>query len=131
MWPLDLVRVMWTWLDFLHDTGRLDPVSDPVAELRKPLICWGHLDQHGNELPAGAPPALPCECLLPYRETAELLGELVRQSCRTGTDPLDPLRRAVGRPRRRRSGWEALLGVDDDPGSHGEQWWADPDDRIY
>jgi hypothetical protein len=133
-WQSGIVGVMWDWLDFLHATGRLDPASDPVAELRKPLICYGGLDENGEELPKDAPQALPCECALPYRETAELLNELVLQSERSGHDPLDPLRRLVGRPTRTRSGWEALWledGSEDgaEPGiDWDEQWWADPGD---
>jgi hypothetical protein len=97
LWPIELPQVMWAWFDFLHGTGRLDPGSDPVAELRKPLACYGWLDQDGNRLPPDAERAIPCECLLPYRETAELLDELVRQSERVGEDPLDRLRWLVGR----------------------------------
>ena len=47
-WPPELPQVMWGWFDFLHGTGRLDPASDPVAELRKPLACYGWLDQDGR-----------------------------------------------------------------------------------
>ena len=68
-WPLELPQVMWAWFDFLHGTGRLDPTSDPVAELRKPLACFGWLDQDGQPLPPDADRQIPCECLLPYRET--------------------------------------------------------------
>ena len=98
-WPLELPQVMWAWFDFLHGTGRLDPASDPVAELRKPLACYGWLDQDGPPLPPGRRSGeIPCECLLPYRETTELLAELIRQSERSGEDPLDRLRWLVGRP---------------------------------
>jgi hypothetical protein len=97
-WPLELPQVMWAWFDFLHGTGRLDRASDPVAELRKPLACYGWLDQDGRALPPDAAREIPCECLLPYRETVELLDELIRQSERSGEDPLDRLRWLVGRP---------------------------------
>lgn len=133
-WPIELPEVMWSWFDFLHGTGRLDPASDPVAELRKPLCCYGWLDQDGNRLPSDAPRALPCECLLPYRETTELLDELVRQSERVGEDPLDRLRWLVGRPPRwplaaGRLTWEdeGEPAVDEDPLDLDGWGWAGPD----
>lgn len=97
LWPDATLDALWNWFDFLHETGRMDRASDPVAELRKPLACYGRLDQHGNPLPRGVGREIECECFLPYRETAELLGELARQAERTGEHPLDPLRRALGR----------------------------------
>jgi hypothetical protein len=124
LWPVDLPRAMWVWFDFLHGTGRLDPASDPVAELHKPLACYGWLDQDGNRLPPGAERAIACECLLPYRETTDLLDELVRQCERVGEDPLDRLRWLVGRHPR----WPLAEGrlswlEDDDP--------LDLDDRTH
>jgi hypothetical protein len=97
-WPLEVAEAMWEWFDFLHATGRMHPASDPVAELRKPLSCYGWLDQDGRKLPPDARQPIACECLLPYRETTELLHELVRQCERRGDDPLDRLRELVGRP---------------------------------
>lgn len=118
--PEDLPRTMWAWFDFLHATGRLDAGSDPVAELRKPLMCNGALDQDGQPLPPDAERTVPCECFLPYRETVELLGELVARSERSGDDPLDLLRRAVGWP----GDGRADLGLfDDGPGGDGP--WPD------
>ena len=120
LWPEQLPQTMWAWFDALHGLGRLDPASDPVAELRKPLACYGWLDQDGNQLPANAERQLPCECLLPFRETVELLDELVRQCERVGEDPLDRLRWLVGRAPRLpladdRLAWllGAPIGVDD------------------
>jgi hypothetical protein len=81
-----------------HATGRMHPASDPVAELRKPLACYGWLDQDGRKLPPDARQPIACGCLLPYWETTELLHELVRQCERRGDDPLDRLRELVGRP---------------------------------
>ena len=73
-WPLDVVPATWQWLDFLHHTGRLDPRSDPLWELRKPLICYGRLDFEGRFLPEGDPTVLiPCECYLPYRQSVNYL----------------------------------------------------------
>lgn len=112
LWPEDVVETVWEWFDFLHATGRLQPGSDPVAELRKPLACCGWLDADGHRLPTDAERAIPCECFLPYRETAELLGELVRHGERTGVDPLDELRELVGRPRQQPAGWP---------------WWSEED----
>ncbi|MBW0089797.1 hypothetical protein I4I73_05215 [Pseudonocardia sp. KRD-184] len=94
--PDGVPEAMWSWFDALHATGRLDPTSDPLAELRKPLCCAGGLDQDGRPLSAGAPRQVECECLLPYRETAALLGALVRLAEHYGGDPLGPLRRLVG-----------------------------------
>ncbi len=133
-WPSELPQVMWAWFDFLHGTGRLDPTSDPVAELRKPLACFGWLDQDGQPLPPDADRQISCECLLPYRETTELLDELIRQCERAGEDPLDRLRWLVGRPNRwplsvDRFSWLAEHGVIDleEPGYPDEGWrgWAD------
>lgn len=92
------VAALWRWFDFLHGTGRLDPRSDPVAELRKPLACAGWLDQDGRPLPEAGPRQVECECFLPYREGALLLGELAQAAVDRGEDVLDPLRRALGRP---------------------------------
>jgi len=96
--PETLCEVVWEWLDFLHATGRLDPQSDPVAELRKPLARHGWLDQDGRRMASDAARQIKCECFLPYRETVELLGEIVRRSEYSGEDPLDALHRVVGRP---------------------------------
>ena len=91
------VAALWRWFDFLHATGRLDPRSDPLAELRKPLTCAGWLDQDGRSLPGNGPRQVECECFLPYREGALLLGELARAAVDRGEDVLDPLRRALDR----------------------------------
>lgn len=96
LWPEEMLDAMWEWFDFLHATGRLDPASDPVAELRKPLICYGWLDQDGGPLPEGEPRQIECECFLPYRETTGLLGELVPRAGRAGERPIDTLRRLLG-----------------------------------
>lgn len=78
-WPVEIGRTAWRWFDFLHGTGRLDPRSDPLWELRKPLICYAGLDLHGVPRPEGTPSPIPCECYLPYRESAEFLnGEIER-----------------------------------------------------
>ena len=114
LWPEEILHAVWDWFDFLHDTGRMDADSDPVAELRKPLACYGGLDQDGHPLD-GAPRQVECECFLPYRETTALLADLVRQAERSGEDPLDPLRRAAGRSTRSPGRWE----------------WDDPDDPEY
>lgn len=94
MWPVQLPEVMWEWFDFLDESGRLHPASDPLCELRKPLFCYAGLDQRGVRLPSGAPRVVECECFLPYRETMELIREISPE----GTDPLEPLRRLAGRP---------------------------------
>ena len=95
-WPETLPEAMWEWFTFLHETHRLHPRSDPAAELRKPPACYGWLDEHGRKLPPDAERVIECECFVPYRETAALLGELARRGERRGEDPLDALRRAAG-----------------------------------
>jgi len=96
LWPAGHLEAMWEWFDFLHETGRMDPASDPVAELRKPLACYGHLDQDGRKLSLEAERQIECECSLPYRETAVLLYDLGLQCERSGEDPLQVLRNRIG-----------------------------------
>ena len=139
VWPEELPQALWAWIDFLHATGRLHPAGDPVAELRKPLICCGWLDQDGHKLPADAPQSVVCECLLPYRETAELLFELVRQCERSGEDPVRRLRSAIDGPVRSpaagRPPWEEQpIAVDlDELGRDRSEWdelgWDGPGGR--
>lgn len=119
-WPEGEIAALWEWVDFLHATDRLDPGSDPVAEIRKPLCCAGRLDQDGTPLPPDAPRQIECECFLPYREGALLLGELARAATDRGEDVLDPVRRALGRPVRR-SAWagDPFGGADELPGWSG------------
>ena len=131
LWPEGHLEAMWSWFDFLHDTGRMDPRSDPLAELRKPLACYGDLDQDGRRLPSGAPRQVECECNLPYRETTALLNTLVLQCESSGEDPLDVLRYRIGTPEPL---WDPLVlggdgesldecwpcGFSDDPGLPGE-----------
>ncbi len=76
-WPLEVVPAAWQWLGFLHDTRRLDPRSDPLWELHKPLICYGGLDFDGRWRPVGDPSPIPCECYLPYRTSAEYLNAAI------------------------------------------------------
>jgi hypothetical protein len=102
LWPVELPEAMWEWFDFLDATGRLDPASDPLWELRKPLLCYGGLDGHGRLQPDdGAEPdadrrTVACECHLPYRETTELLNRLGLQCEHRGQSPIDVLRALVG-----------------------------------
>lgn len=102
LWPVELAEAMWEWFDFLAGTGRLDPASDPVAELRKPLLCYGGLDEHGRRRAEGCPESrsgqrpVECECHLPYRETVRLLNRLGLQCEYRGQSPLDVLRALVG-----------------------------------
>jgi hypothetical protein len=126
-WPLEVVPAAWQWLDFLEQTGRLDPRSDPLWELRKPLICYGGLGFDGRPRPGEDPSPIPCECHLPYRLTAEYLNGAIRAgqllpnvlfgpSADRAPDPVDPATlgrrwtsdpllsgRARGRARRARS----------------------------
>ena len=70
--PLGLPQTVWKFIDFLADTGRLDPASDPVPELRKVLVCYGGLGVDGL-LREGRSP-IRCEC---YRtHTGPSHGEL-------------------------------------------------------
>jgi hypothetical protein len=96
LWPVDLAEAMWQWFDFLTETDRLDGASDPLAELRKPLLCYGGLDERGRLRPEGAPRLVECECHLPYRETVQLLNRLGQQCEYHGRSPLDVLRAFVG-----------------------------------
>lgn len=105
LWPIELPQAMWRWFDFLDETGRLHPDSDPLGELRKPLLCWGGLDHRGRPRPPGAPRLVVCECFLPYRETAEMLHELTIAAEHGGADPLDALRSFVGRAPAHGSHW--------------------------
>ena len=76
--PLEATPAVWAWLDFLDSTGRLDPRSDPLCELRKPLICYGGLGFDGRPRPLDDPSPIPCECYLPYRVSAEYLNDEIR-----------------------------------------------------
>jgi hypothetical protein len=51
---------LWKYLDFLAETLRLDPASDPVPELRKVLVCYGGLGFDG--LPREGRSPIRCEC---------------------------------------------------------------------
>jgi hypothetical protein len=121
--PAELPEAMWDWFDFLDATGRLDPSGDPLAELRKPLLCYGGLDQRGRRLADGAARTVECECFLPYRETAELLNELGRRCEWSGVDPLDALRGLLGHPPRRHHGAAFL---DDALPPDGLGWFGSP-----
>lgn len=133
LWPETLCEAMWSWFDFLHGTGRLDPGSDPVAELRKPLACYGWLDQHGRRMPPDAARQIECECFLPYRETATLLAEIVRGCEWSGEDPLDVLRRAAGRGPSPRWSPRGDDGADlfGDLDGYGQVGLLDPDPGSY
>jgi hypothetical protein len=96
LWPVELAEAMWEWFDFLAGTGRLDPASDPLAELRKPLLCYGGLDERGRLRPEDAPRSVECECHLPYRETVQLVNRLGLQCEYRGQSVLDVLRALVG-----------------------------------
>ena len=100
LWPVELVEAMWEWFDFLHETGRLDPESDPLWELRKPLLCYGGLDELGRlrseDSVASGRRMVECECHLPYRETTRLLNRLGLQCEFRGQTPMDVLRALVG-----------------------------------
>ena len=102
LWPVELPEAMWEWFGFLADTARLDATSDPLWELRKPLMCYGGLDEQGRLRPEGSPGSrsgpgtVECECHLPYRETAQLLNRLGLQCEYRGQSPVDVLRALVG-----------------------------------
>lgn len=112
LWPEQTCQAMWDWFTFLSETGRLDPRSDPLAELCKPLACYGWLDERGRQLPPDAERVIECECFLPYRDTAALLGELVRRCELSGEDPLQVLRHRITAPAPRWEPW--VLGDDGD-----------------
>jgi hypothetical protein len=111
--PLDVVLAVWVWLDFLHDTRRVDPRSDPLWELRKPLICYGGPGFDGGWRPDNDPPPVPCECFLPYPGSAEYLNDEIPRG-RLVEDILvwDPPNRPVG---------------DGGPARVGRRWTSDMD----
>jgi hypothetical protein len=110
-WPLEVVPAVWAWLDFLNDTRRLDPRSDPLWELRKPLICYGGLGFDGRWRPEDDPSPIPCECYLPYRASAEYLnGEIVAGRLVEDALVRDPPNQAFD---------------DDDPARVGRRWTND------
>jgi hypothetical protein len=102
LWPVEISEAMWEWFGFLATSGRLDPASDPLWELRKPLLCYGGLDLQGRIRPelesgdADVPRLVECECHLPYRETVTLLNRLGLQCEYRGQSPTDVLRALVG-----------------------------------
>src|ERR671911_378356 len=53
LYPDGVPGALWLFLDFLAETGRLERASDPLDELRKPLICYGGLDRSGRERTEG------------------------------------------------------------------------------
>ncbi len=78
--PEGVPAALWQLLDFLVATDRLDRDSDPIDELRKPLMCYGGLDRSGRErehvadtggaAESGADaddPLSRCECYVRYR----------------------------------------------------------------
>jgi hypothetical protein len=62
--PKGLPEAVWQFLDFLASTDRLDPESDPLPELRKPLVCYGGLGLDGAPRSGRSP--IPCECYRTY-----------------------------------------------------------------
>jgi hypothetical protein len=78
--PMGVPAALWQFLDFMVASERLDRDSDPIEELRKPLMCYGGLDRFGRErvhdAAAGdgagpgadaADPPIRCECYVRYR----------------------------------------------------------------
>ncbi|MET1003665.1 MAG: hypothetical protein ABWZ15_17770, partial [Acidimicrobiia bacterium] len=65
--PARVPETLWTYLDFLFETGRIDPESDPLGELRKPLCCYCGLDEQGVPARDEGAPRAPCECHVVYR----------------------------------------------------------------
>lgn len=58
--PRGLPQTLWHFLEFLAETGRLAPASDPVPELRKTLVCYGGLGFDGRPREGRSP--IRCEC---------------------------------------------------------------------
>jgi hypothetical protein len=65
--PDGVPETLWTYLDFLFATGRIDPASDPLCEVRKPLRCYAGLDEQGLPQRETNAPRAPCECHVVYR----------------------------------------------------------------
>ena len=73
--PEGVPEALWLLLGFLAASGRLEPTSDPVEELRKPLYCYGGLDTTGRRRAADDDARPRCECHVTYRGPTH--GELV------------------------------------------------------
>ena len=106
-------RPMWEWFDFLHahrPAGPRPAIRWPSCASRWPATA-GSTRTGGRCRPTRSGGSA-CECLLPYRETTELLDELSGSASGVGADPLDRLRWLVGdrrgaagpRPERRSGG---------------------------
>jgi hypothetical protein len=71
LYPDGVPGALWLFLDFLAETGRLERASDPLDELRKPLICYGGLDRSGRERSDDEHDddrsSVRCECYVRYR----------------------------------------------------------------
>src|ERR671911_814497 len=71
LYPDGVPGALWLFLDFLAETGRLERASDPLDELRKPLICYGGLDRSGRERTDDEHDdhrsSVRCECYVRYR----------------------------------------------------------------
>lgn len=65
--PHDLPEVMWRYIDFLVETGRLHPASDPLPELRRPLRCLGQLGDDGRWDDRLSTDPGPCICFVRHR----------------------------------------------------------------
>jgi hypothetical protein len=64
VYPEGVPEAVWVYLEFLADTDRLDPNSQPLDRLRDALRCAG-LGDDGQRLPDDAA-EFRCECHRPY-----------------------------------------------------------------
>lgn len=75
--PVRFPEAVWRFLDFLVATDRLDPASDPLLELRRPLRCIAELNASGHWRVGDDPDPGPCVCAEPY--VGPTHGEVVRR----------------------------------------------------
>ena len=63
MTPDNVPETLWLWLNFLAETGRLDPDSDPLPVLLWPFGCMG-LDDRGERIEDDR--EIECRCYVEY-----------------------------------------------------------------
>lgn len=64
--PEGIPEALWTYLHYLAEHRILDPASDPLRELLRPLRCYGGLDRDGRPEPEGSRRRVRCVCKVPY-----------------------------------------------------------------
>jgi hypothetical protein len=72
--PEGVPETLWRWLHFLEATDGFQEGDELLADLIKPLLCYGGLDYEGRPRPEGSPRLIECECYEPMlpEERAEM-----------------------------------------------------------